>query len=330
MDKPEKQGRAKLKFLNNKNKAVKTAAIVLSAAIITVIAVGGIVYNIRGSLPKDNLPAEFTDKLKNDDAEKKNTTDTRIMSANLLVHYESWGGTDAAERAKMFIEVLNTYSPDVIGAQEVCDQWFCCLNKNMPEKYKFINGVKTGLFSEFTTIIYNSDTVKIVEKGSEKLTNGTDRRTRRIEWALFERIDNGKQFIAVSTHFDLLHENKIAEELPILQSQAEHLSAFTETLSKKYNCPVILTGDYNSMEDTLKTRDVDAKEIYIYLSEKLTDVKKSALRAKSGNGWSLSEPVYDHIFLKGDCDVTLFRLLSDLSFSEMSDHYPIFADFDIQ
>ena len=312
--------------------AKKTAAVIagiLAVLLVAGAAGGGIAYTVRGKLPDAAVPEAFSAGLSADDTQRTNAADTRIMSANLLVHMESWGGSDAAPRAKMFLEVLNTYTPDVVGLQEVSSQWFCCLGRNLPENYRFAGGFADGLFARYTCLIYNTATLKLVKHGSQKYTQGTDSRMRRMEWGLFERLDNGKQFVVSSTHFDLLHDGKIEEELPILQSEAQELLAFAEEMQNTYQCPVILTGDYNAMDDTPYTRDVDAKEIYLTLAAGLQDAKNAAWRAKSGNGWSLSEPVYDHIFLQGDVKIERFRLLSDLYMKDMSDHYPIFADFAI-
>lgn len=311
------------------SKIRKIAAIAAAAVITAGVTIPAICLSEKGKLPKDPVPKDFSDYITADECEKTNATDTRVMSANLLVHFEDWGGSAVPPRAKMFTEVMNKYQPDVLGVQELCDDWYCCLAENMPKNYKFLNGVRTLLSLKYTAIIYNSDTVKVVEKGSVNYAEGTDRRTRRIEWALFERLDNGKQFIATSTHFDLLHKDKIEEELPRLKSEADELIAFADSMKEKYGCSVIITGDYNSMEDTPKTTELDAKEIYIKLSEHFIDSKNNAYKAKSGNGLSLSEPTYDHIFTNGDNKITAFRILSDLSFKDMSDHYPIYADFEI-
>ena len=178
-------------------------------------------------------------------------------------------------------------------------------------------------------MIYNENTVRVLDSGSQTYTQGTDARMRRIEWALFERLDTGKQFVVTNTHLDLLHEGSIEEELPILQSEAEELIAFSNELKEQYGCPVFSAGDYNAMEDTPYTKEVDAKEIYALLADSLTDAKTAALRAKSGLAWSLSEPVYDHIFVNGEVTISQYQLLSNSYMNDLSDHYPIFADFSL-
>lgn len=309
-------------------KGAKITAGLLCAVLAIGAAGGGIAYTIRGKLPDEAPDAAFTEGLAEEEAERRNDGDTRVMSANLLVHYESWGGSNAAPRAQQFIEVLKTFTPDVAGLQEVSGQWFCLLNRNMPEGYRFLHPTAT-LFGRFTTMIYNENTVRVLDSGSQTYTRGTDARMRRIEWALFERLDTGKQFVVTNTHLDLLHEGSIEEELPILQSEAEELIAFSNELKEQYGCPVFSAGDYNAMEDTPYTKEVDAKEIYALLADSLTDAKTAALRAKSGLAWSLSEPVYDHIFVNGEVTISQYQLLSNSYMNDLSDHYPIFADFSL-
>ena len=314
------------KKATKKGKGFKITAITL-ALLMTAAAGGAIAYAVRGTLPEEAPNAAFIEGLAADNAGRRKDDDTRIMSANLLVHYRSWGGSDAAPRAKQFIELLNKYQPDAAGLQEVSGQWFCLLDRNLPEGYRFVHRAATGLFARFTTIIYNENTLNLLESGSLRYDEGTDGRMRRIEWALFSRRDSGARFVLTTTHLDLLHEGQIEEELPILRAEAEQLLAFSGETKEKYGCPVILTGDFNAMEDTPYTKETDAKEIYALLAEKLTDTKDAALYAKSGLAQSLSEPCYDHIFLDGEASVTSFRLLSDPFMEEMSDHFPIYADF---
>lgn len=85
--------------------------------------------NIRGNYDDYILPKGFEETIKNADSDRSDNTYARIMSSNLLVNYESWGGTDARKRAKMFGMVLDKYQPDVIALQEMSDQWYCCLTK---------------------------------------------------------------------------------------------------------------------------------------------------------------------------------------------------------
>ena len=285
-----KEKRTKTK---KRGKALKIAALALALLILLAAGVVWIVYTQRGTLPEEEIDTEFMQGLAADDPSRREANDTRVMSANLLAEYESWGGSDAAPRAKQFLEVLKKYQPDAVGLQEVSGQWFCLLNRNLPDGYRFVSPAATGVLSHFTAIVYNETVLTLLDSGSIPLDKGTDTRTNRIEWAQFERKDNGAQFLVTTTQFDRIQEGQIDSMLPILRSEAEQLLSFIKEKEEEYH---------------------------------LTDTKNDAAFAKSGLAQSLSEPSYDHIFFYGDGQITTFRLLSDLFMQEMSDHYPLYAD----
>ena len=83
-------------------------SLVLVAAVSTAIAVPAVIRS-RGDLSDYMVSEEFQESIGKANAKRAKNTSARIMSANLLVHYESWGGTDAHKRAKMFLQVLDTY-----------------------------------------------------------------------------------------------------------------------------------------------------------------------------------------------------------------------------
>ncbi len=58
------------------------------------------------------------------------------MSSNLLVGYKSWGGLPVKPRAAMYVSLIQTVKPDVIGVQEMCDGWYCAIRNNLPKGYK--------------------------------------------------------------------------------------------------------------------------------------------------------------------------------------------------
>ena len=133
-----------------KRKASKkaVAAIILYAAV-TLAAVPTAIFFIRGNNSGVQLPAGFEEELSAQAFE--NFADVRIMSSNLLVHYKSWGGTPAKPRAKQYTKMLELYSPDVVGIQEMSDSWYCLLRNNLPKKYKmlfpFSSGARADTFS---------------------------------------------------------------------------------------------------------------------------------------------------------------------------------------
>lgn len=310
-----------------KKKIFKIIAVTLCTVVAAAPLIGAGVYYARGILGKDETPKAFRDGIKND-ALPANDGEIRIMSANLLVGYKSWGGWEVKHRAKMFCELLDAYRPDVIGLQEVCDGWFAAL-RNMPEGYKIIEPFSTGVTVTMTALAYNSNTLELIEHGKIIFDEGNNQRLRRVVWGLFEVKSTGKRFVATSTHFDLMSSDDDSEKKAIMQSEADKFIKLSNELHEKYSVPVISTGDYNAMERTPETRPVDAPEIYEYLADTFTDCKFEAENRKCGNAWALEQPVYDHIFLNGTANVKKYELLSSDYLNTMSDHYPIYADIEL-
>lgn len=302
----------------------KIIILIIVIVVCIAIAVPSIVYLVRGNISNIDLPEEFVNNTSEDAFD--NMADVRIMSSNLLVHYESWGGLPAKPRAKQYIELLQAYKPDVVGVQELCDEWFCCINKNLPDGYKMLYPFSTGAFVRMTAIIYNSDTLDLIDSGNFAYEQGDNPRLRRIVWVVFEVKETGKRFAVTNTHFDLLRDGREEELTEVMNSQTDELLNFVNGIAETYNCPVFSVGDFNSMEDTEFTKPVDIPEIYNRLSKNLTDAKFSSENRFYGSEQDWFYPSYDHIFIKGNADAKAFCLMSYDYLADMSDHYPIFAD----
>lgn len=304
-----------------KGKAIVIAAVLFCCM---VIAVPTVVFIVRGNIDNCELPQNFNDELP--ETAFENTGDLRIMSSNLLVHYESWGGLPVKPRAKKYVEVLNTYKPDVVGVQELCDEWYCCLKNNLPDGYKMLYPVSTGAFVRMTAMIYNSDTLELIDSGNFAYEQKDNPRLRRVVWAVFKDKASEKQFAVTNTHFDLLRDGREEELTLVMQSQRDELLSCVEELSQKYNCPVFSVGDFNTMEDTEYTKPVDIPEIYNSLADKLVDTKFAGENRIYGSEQDWEYPSYDHIFMMGNAEINSFCIMSYDYLTDMSDHYPIFAD----
>lgn len=312
-------------------KVLKKIVIAVVAVLLAAVLIGGpTVYAVRGSLRGIEVTREFTDGLDSAKTQAKKDGDVRIMSSNLLVHYKSWGGEPAKPRAAMYLELLKVYQPDVIGVQEVSDEWFCCLNRNLPDGYKFLYPFTTGLFVNMTGLIYNSNTVTLVESGKQEFSQGDNPRLRRVVWGVFERKADGKRFAVTSTHLDLIRENKEKEQLAIMNVQSDEMIKIAEELCVKYACPVFSTGDFNAMENGDGNGIYDAPEIYEKLAASMKDTKNMAQKKLCGDAQGLTAPTYDHVFLTGEAEIKCYQLLSSSYVKPLSDHFPLFIDADIQ
>ena len=308
-------------------KSIKILLSILMCFVVLIVCVPTGIYFARGNYSGVELPENFENSVQADVFD--NNADIRIMSSNLLVHYKSWGGTPAKPRAKEYVELLENYSPDVIGVQEMSDSWYCLLRNNLPSGYKMLYPFTSGAFVRMTAVIYNSDTLNLVDSGIFAYKNGDNPRLRRVVWGVFEVKGTGKRFALTNTHFDLLRDGRETELREVMLSQTDELSNKIYSLADEYDCPVFSTGDYNTMEDTPYTKDIDIPEIYNLLSSRFVDSKFNCQNQVCGTEQDWDYPSYDHIFVYGNAEVDTFALLSYKYLSDMSDHYPVFADIDL-
>lgn len=307
------------------NRVMKIIAI--SLCVVLVLGIAGTVTGayIRGGIDKYSLPDGFDEAMQQVDSTKQDDQ-IRIMTSNLLVHYKSWGGSDSRPRAKMFFETVNTYQPDVIGVQEVSDQWYNCLMRNKGS-YKMIYPISTGVLLRMTGLMYNSETLTLIDKGQMTYEQGNDSRLRRAVWGIFESKNTKKQFAVISTHFDCIRPGE--EELmhSYMEYQAEKIVEISNNLKEEYGVPVFSIGDFNTMNQGEGVDPImDAPEIYEELCKSLTDTRLVANEKASGDALDAYAPIWDHIFLDGEVQIDRYAIISPEILSQMSDHYPVFID----
>lgn len=313
-----------------KRKALTSVAIlIVSVLILTVL-----VACVNTDLSEYGYPEGFEEALASIDLERSENCDIRVMSYNILVHIESWGGIPVPPRAKPFLKILEESAPDVIGVQEMCDDWYKVLEANLGEKYEIIH-YDVGLFNKNKSpIIYNKESLMLKESGYQAYSEGDKNGCRAITWAVFEVRDTGKCFAVTNTHLDLIREGKEAQELEIMNKQADELLAKTEEIASLYSCPVIACGDYNSMESA-DTPDYygnaqgvfAAETIYKKLAASLSDLKY--LEGTEIVCFDESKAfcaTWDHIFAKGEAFAEKFYILDGEVFESVSDHFAVFAD----
>ena len=284
-----------------------------------------VTVNIRGNCDNYSLPDGFGESVEEADTSRDSAAYARIMSANLLANYASWGGSDAHGRAKIFFGILDAYNPDVVAIQEMSNQWYCCITKNC-EKYKLVYPVSSGLLYHMTGLLYNTQAVTLLDCGRKEYTQGDDPRLRRVVWVYFENKKTGTRYVVTSTHFDLLRDGREREELEIMRTQAQEQVEIAQMLREKYGCSVYCAGDFNAMDNGGYDNPYLAPSVYNKITESLKDTKYIAQSKTQGDSRKVDRPTFDHIFLLGNDKILRYSILSDQVMSEMSDHFIIFAD----
>lgn len=260
-----------------------------------------------------------------DDPALASGAELRIMSYNIL--HESWSNVEdsvpVAPRAVKLTALLTYYRPDVVGILEVSSDWHDYLDRFL---------VSTGLYTKacsrtnsgkdnLTCFLYNPETVKLLD--SYIIDMDANSNIRLIAVAVFERLENGEQFVVTNTHPAPTNQEAYPKHIDFLVDQ------FASIQETNKNLPIIMTGDFNTKESTsyyqtLLTMPVsDAK----YSAETLVRNYESFLSPRwGGSPLAGDQKSLDHIFCTDDVRVLLFNTIIDNQVDTISDHLPIYAD----
>ena len=246
----------------------------------------------------------------------------RIMSYNILA--ERYGEITASSRADIVNDVIISYSPDVVGIQEVDAAWHTELDKVIKDgNYKFAcKNIPSGKPC-LTTFLYNINTVKLKSECFIDIEPDNDIRVFAV--AVFERLSDGKLFLVTNTH------PVPASRGQVYLDHMEKIAAFTNQRLEKYKkLPLIMTGDFNTRESSehyekfiSDTGLFDAKIKTKVLVKDVSSFGRFGLPHQE-NFTSL-----DHIFINDRVEVKLFDTVTDKGVENASDHIPIYADINI-
>ena len=234
-------------------------------------------------------------------------TELRIMSFNILA--ELWGGEPVEGRDEKLNTFLETWLPDVAGLQEVTQSWYDHLEKYIGTTYEFTDPLNEDGETNYSTLIYNKNTVKLLKHGTKIYSQGNDPKLRLVSWGLFKSKKTGEKFIVTSTHWD------ISKNADMITVQAEEMGLFVKKLQNKYKCPVISVGDYNRKADT------DQFKNFVKLSGFIDANTAETVTEQDRDAKSI-----DHIMASTDVTFKEFVILRDEFSTSISDHKPMYAD----
>lgn len=252
--------------------------------------------------------------------------DIRVMSFNILS--EEWTAEAVMEpRILGVIGTIYFYMPDVIGIQEVSTKWYGVLRSYLGDDYEFINSDLRGTKdNNYTALAYNKKTVKLLKSDLYTYSVYNSWRLRVVNFGLFELKSTGKQFGVTNTHFNANHNNR--DHTPERTTQATEFVAKIKEYQTKYKCPIIMTGDFNSKDETVPY-GVIVKDGTIKEAKFTAKVKGKICLTYHGLGSSPASGTssIDHIFHTTDITPMYYTTLVDSVLDITSDHNPIFADF---
>ena len=258
-----------------------------------------------------------------------NAGDLRIMEYNVLVEFQGWGSggkipSDVNLRKDIVASLINGYSPDVLCLCEFFDTWSRELPPLLDSKYKFVSLKRPDGLSNRTSLVYNSETLTLIEGGYEDISIhpttdapwDDDINRRVIMWGVFEVKATGKRFMTLGTHYtstasatDTLTAQEHLEAQKVMQ--AEMTLRRMSTLKKTYNVPAIILGDLNTAKG----------------SDCYTAIKRWTGFGDAADSFP-NDYLADHIFYDPNGFSLKNAILEKNKKADVaSDHWPMIADF---
>lgn len=173
----------------------------------------------------------------------------RVASYNVLCANCSKGKASWATRRGAVVATIKDQDPDVLGVQEASQgriagggaQYMDLLNR-LGAPYKITDANRGASLA--VRIIYNSDRVELLEKGSSFLPKGKSRRAAT--WGIFRQKATGERFFFLSTHLEPTNDKKGSRTN--YNTRRRQANAVVEIIRRNNpeKLPVIAVGDYNS------------------------------------------------------------------------------------
>ena len=269
----------------------------------------------------------------------------RVMSSNILADkFSSNSSKSANYRAEIFAGMLISYTPDVLGLQELDEQWDTALDDYLI-KIKKIYGLsyskQMNVFEgkiNYTSLLYRSDKLKAEDSGVKVFSwwesGGFNHNyhMRNVTWARFSFLeDEDKSFIVANTHWSYRTEHAdgktylLGSDTPIavdeLRMQCKNeTSEFLTALRQTYlDTPMFLTGDFNTSLVFFTQSDWAPSSFEVISEEAKANGTALSTVPTSGH--------FDHIFGTGSYSVCRYEFFSEVNqHSLLTDHPFVYAD----
>ncbi len=255
--------------------------------------------------------------------------DLGVMSFNIRFANPLDGVNFWPNRKDLAVETIRESGADVIGLQEALHQQLVDLKKALPG-FDWVgvgrdDGKNTG---EYSAILFNAERLEVEKSGTFWLSETPDKPgvrgwdaacPRVATWGIFKDRKSGTRFFFINTHLD--HQGQVAQ-LEGVKLIARELKELDPGL------PMILTGDFNSVETSPVIREVlEQKNVPLRLAKNLaSDQNFGGNSTFNGFGKAKDPQVIDFVFVSEGIEVRKYRYLvktKDDVF--VSDHWPVSA-----
>lgn len=252
----------------------------------------------------------------------------RVMSFN--IRYDNPAdGPNAWPHRKDWVSEIIDRDADVLGMQEVVKNQLDDLAARLPGFEFYGAGRDDGKEAgEFVPLAWRKDRFTAAGKGVFWLSETPDQAgskswdaalPRVSTWARLKDVATGQTFLLVNTHFDHRGEQARRESAKLLR---------TWIGQNAKGDAVILTGDFNTMPDSVPYRSLTAEGEGTTLRDARLAAEKPEGPESTWNGFMTVIPGrrIDFVFTSGPAEVTGFRTLDETREGRFpSDHLPITA-----
>lgn len=269
----------------------------------------------------------------------------RIMTANLLADAFADGSYNKAHyRAEIFAGMLLSYTPDVVGLQEVDESWGQALDLYL-EKLQKTHGIRYARLlatwedkTNYTCLLYRADKFQPENSGIsvfswwENETFRHDYHMRNISWAEFSSLeDPAKSFIVANTHWSYRTEHADGNtyltgadgsvQVNELRLQCkDETNDFLSQLQQQYpQTPIFLTGDFNTSLLFFTESGWTPQGFRI--------ISQEAKACNAALSLVPTEGHFDHLFGAGDYQIGYYAFFNDANYhSLLTDHPFAYTD----
>ncbi len=270
-------------------------------------------------------------------------TDLRVISCNAMANgfdpafagFSDTGEYTFEMRTEIFEALLEIYSPDIMGLQEVCPSWYNYFDAVTltDSKWALSKGETSGSRAYFLQpILYRADKLTLVADGWVGHSSSYLQAWggRYLSWAVFEVKASGERIAVVNAHWDGWSK---PDKNP---TQVTETLSLIKKLQADYGCRVVSTGDFNTPDigsSSMSNQDYIAflQDGTVKDGKYYTDHLVEDIGSVHGWGPDADPRVYsfDHIFCTADTRILQFCTAWDNYQAYASDHAWLIADIDL-
>jgi len=234
-------------------------------------------------------------------------------------------------RQDILLATIRLKNPDLIGTQELFYIQGEYIAQNLPEYEWFGNSRRGNREDEHMGIFYKRSKLRLIEAGNFWLSDTPEvagsqawgaTLPRMVTWGLFEIRASGKRFYHFNTHFQHTAQGE--------QARVNSAKLIAERIAKlPSDVPLILTGDFNSPaleSQAYKILSASSKDAWFTAAHRVgPEGTLSGFRGGTGGRR------IDWILYRGPFSVAFAETVTyNENGRYPSDHYPVFAVFELE